>query len=178
MDGDLRPAKAYLLPDELRTEVGRAFGPIVSTEELKDAVGGAPLLCVGDQVSLTAKQVGLTPRVIVCDFRTRRGAPSATYRDALGSWGNAEFRIRNPPATLTREAWDAVRTALALPGPGPARILVQGEEDLLGIPCFLEAPDGSVVVYGMPGKGVVVVKVDARLKTQVRRLVQRFRQAR
>ncbi len=174
MSADLRPRTAYILPESVRDELSRAFGPVVSTEELRDAVGDRPLLCVGDQVSLTAKQVGLVPRVIVCDFRTRRGAPSATYKAALGDWGPAEIRIRNPAATLTREAWDAVRTALAFPGAGPVRILVEGEEDLLAIPCFLEAPDGAVVAYGMPGKGVVVVAVDVRFKAQVRRLLQRF----
>jgi uncharacterized protein (UPF0218 family) len=51
---------------------------------------------------------------------------------------------------------------------------VEGEEDLLGIPCFLEAPLGAKVLYGMPGKGVVVVEVTPVFQERVRALLARF----
>ncbi|HLF16007.1 MAG TPA: GTP-dependent dephospho-CoA kinase family protein, partial [Candidatus Thermoplasmatota archaeon] len=114
------------------------------------------------------------PRLIVCDYRTRRGAPSAAYRAALGSWGTQEIRVANQAGALTREAWDAVRDALGRPPPHPVRIVVDGEEDLLGIPCFLEAADGTSVLYGMPRQGVVVARVDAAFKAKVRRIVARL----
>lgn len=171
---DLRPARRYVLPDAIRRELGKAFGPVVATEGLAEAIAGAgPVLAVGDVVSLTLKRLGIDPALFICDFLTQRGEVDPTYEQELGSWGEMAFRVRNPAATITREAWDAVRLGLQH-DEGPVRIVVEGEEDLLGIPCFLEAPDGAIVLYGMPGKGVVVVKVDAALKRRVADVLARF----
>lgn len=173
---DLRPPRRYVLPDALRAELGRPFGPVVAGKELPALVAGSPaLIAVGDVVSLTLKTLGIEPRLFVCDFLTQRGEPDPTYEAELGTWGRLAFRVGNPPATITREAWDAVRLGLAAgPEASPVRIVVDGEEDLLGIPCFLEAPDGAIVLYGMPGKGVVVVRVDAAFKAKVAELLGRF----
>jgi GTP-dependent dephospho-CoA kinase len=171
---DLVPPKAYVLPTTLRAELSRAFGPVVSTEFLKDAVGDAPVVAVGDQVSLSCKEAGIVPRLIVVDFRTRRGAQSPAYIQALGSWGDKAWHVVNAAGVLTRESWQAVREALAHDGPYPARIVVDGEEDLLGIPCFLEARDGTKVLYGMPGQGICVVTIDAAFRRQVRKILAGF----
>ncbi len=188
---DLRPAKRYVLPEALRKELAAPFGPILQSEQLKDHLAGVEcVLAVGDVVSLTLKLLGLTPRLFVCDYQTQRGMPagraapgvktanlaaheSALYEMELGSWGDVAFSVRNPPATITRQAWDAIRIGLEHPD-GPVRIFVEGEEDLLGIPCFLEAPDGAVVLYGMPNQGVVSVRVDAAFKERVAALLARF----
>jgi hypothetical protein len=184
---DLRPAKAYRLPTALRGELAKPFGPIFSTGELAASLKPSDtVLAVGDVVSLTLKRMGFTPRLFVCDYQTQRGGPGGSgahagvsggaaneYEAELGSWGEVAFRVRNPAATITREAWDAIRIALEH-GKGPVRVVVEGEEDLLGIPCFLEAPLGAKVLYGMPGKGVVVVEVTPVFQERVRALLARF----
>ena len=171
---DLRPARRYVLPEALRKELGKPFGPVVGGNDLPKALEGAKVVvAVGDVVSLTLKKLAIEPALFVCDFLTQRGEPDPTYELELGSWGEVGFRVRNPAATITREAGDAVRLGLRH-GAGVVRIVVEGEEDLLGIPCFLEAPDGSVVLYGMPGQGVVVVAVDAALKRRVADVLAKF----
>lgn len=189
---DLRPRKRYLLPEALRPELAKPFGPILQSEDLKAHLQGTDVVvAVGDVVSLTLKMLGITPRVFVCDYQTQRGVPaggathggeaakrlisneSTLYELELGSWGDRAFTVRNAAGTIAREAWDAIRLGLTAQE-GPVRVLVEGEEDLLGIPCFLEAPDGAVVLYGMPNQGVVVVRVDARFKERVAALLARF----
>lgn len=171
---DLRPPRRYLLPEALRSELGQPFGPVVGGNDLAKAlVGAKAIVAVGDVVSLTLKNLGIEPALFVCDFLTQRGEPDPTYELELGSWGTLAFRVRNPAGTITREAWDAIRLGLQHT-PGPVRIVVEGEEDLLGIPCFLEAPDGAVVLYGMPGQGVVVVTADAAFRARVTALLAKF----
>lgn len=186
--GDLRPAKRYVLPESLRKSLGTPFGPILQSEQLAAELKGTEIvLAVGDVVSLTLKLLGMTPRLFVCDYQTQRGVPSgsgtytkglvsnesALYETELGSWGDVSFTVRNPAGTITRQAWDAIRIGLNHPD-GPVRVHVTGEEDLLGIPCFLEAPDGAVVLYGMPNQGVVVVRIDAALKVRVAAVLAKF----
>lgn len=185
---DLRPARRYVLPEALRKELAAPFGPILQSEQLTDHLAGVDVvIAVGDVVSLTLKLLKITPRLFVCDYATQRGAPSgagtftkglvsnesALYEAELGSWGDMAFTVRNPAGSITRQAWDAIRIGLEHPD-GPVRVHVTGEEDLLGIPCFLEAPDGAVVLYGMPNQGVVAVRVDAAFKARVAALLAKF----
>ena len=161
------PAGDLRLPDALRAELGRPFGPVVQTAGLKEAIAGrGPILAVGDMVSLTVKGLGIVPLLFVCDYHTQRGEPNPEYEAELSMWGTHAFRVRNPAGTITKAAWDAVAMALE-EGKPPVRIVVEGEEDLLGLPCFALAPIGAVVLYGVPGKGVAVVVVDAAVKAKV-----------
>lgn len=174
---DLRPATAYRLPEALRPELARPFGPVVQEAELEAALAGdGPVLLVGDVVSLACKRLGLKPKAFIVDYHTQRKAEEKEWRKELGTWGRMGLSVRNPAGAITREAWDAVRKALWLPE-SPVRIAVDGEEDLLGIPCFLEAPLGAKVAYGMPGQGVCVVAVTAQVKAQAADLVARMQSA-
>jgi hypothetical protein len=48
---------------------------------------------------------------------------------------------------------------------------VSGEEDLLTLPAVLLAKNGSRVFYGQPGKGMVLIEVNAKTKKKVKKLV-------
>lgn len=168
----MRPGRDLHLPTHLRAKLAEPFGPVVSTAELPAAVAGAKrIFAVGDVVSLDLKRAGIVPAVFVCDLRTQRGGPSAEFERELGTWGKTGFRVRNPAATVTDEAWSAVEQA-ARSKDWPVRILVDGEEDLVGIPCFAEAKRGDVVVYGMPGKGACVARVDAKMKAFIAEVLE------
>lgn len=170
---DLRPARAYALPAALRPRLSEPWGPVHTTEELPDLLAPvAVVVAVGDVVCLTLKRLGITPRIAVVDYKTQRGGDSGEFRQELGSWGEREMRVHNPAGRLTREAWTAVRRAMLLETGLPTRIVVEGEEDLVGLACFLEAPLGARVLYGIPGEGVCVVEVAAPLKRSLAGLVQ------
>ncbi len=169
---DLRPTRAYALPMALRHRFAEPWGPVLSTKELAEALGpGDVLVAVGDVVSLTLKDLGHTPRLIVVDYKTQRGDEDPALLAALGSWGTREIRVINPAAQLTRDAWTAVRRAMLLETGGPVRIVVEGEEDMVGLACFLEAPLGAKVMYGVPGCGVCLVEVSEGVRQRLRALV-------
>jgi len=52
-------------------------------------------------------------------------------------------------------------------------IIVNGEEDLAVIPCVLMAPNDSIILYGQPGEGIVVVEAD-KLKETAKRMLDNF----
>jgi uncharacterized protein (UPF0218 family) len=120
------------------------------------------VVSVGDRVTESLQELGRTPDVQIVDEverRTRRPAPEVPFARL--------YRARNPAGTITVEAIDAV--ARAMEGEKPARVLIEGEEDLLAIPSIQAAPLGASVYYGQPGVGVVVVPVDERSKASVRK---------
>jgi uncharacterized protein (UPF0218 family) len=170
-----RFAKDLRLPDDLRAEVGTAIGPIVSSEELLEAVASpATLACVGDFCSASVLTQGLVPDVIVVDFKTRRGEDEELeeYFDELG-WTRLE--VDNPAGMLTRSMWEGI--AEAYKSEERVMVAVHGEEDLATMPCIALAPLESVVLYGMPGKGVVVVRVDEEAKRKVKSVLLQMEKA-
>jgi GTP-dependent dephospho-CoA kinase len=129
------------------------------------------VVTVGDRVTETMQELGRTPDVQIIDEverRVRRQAPDVPYVKL--------FKASNPAGTITQEAILAIEGAFA--GEKPARVLVDGEEDLLVIPTIVSAPAGSTLFYGQPGKGVVLVVVDERAKASSRLLMSSMRSAR
>jgi hypothetical protein len=51
-------------------------------------------------------------------------------------------------------------------------VVVDGEEDLLTLVAVLHAPEKSLVVYGQPQEGIVVVRVTKQKKEMIRRIVE------
>jgi uncharacterized protein (UPF0218 family) len=64
-------------------------------------------------------------------------------------------KAQNPPGTITAEAqtvlYNAVKECKHL------AIVVDGEEDLLVLPLMVFMPDDSVIIYGQPSEGMVVI---------------------
>ena len=76
--------------------------------------------------------------------------------------------VNNPAGTITDELDDAVRNALTT---GKTDLIrVDGEEDLALMPCILHAPEGAEVVYGWPGKGMMIVSTDDITRKRVEEL--------
>ena len=78
---------------------------------------------------------------------------------------------RNPPGTLTDEMVQALQDAVREP---PVLILVEGEEDLAVIPLVLCAPEGAAILYGQPGRGVVVCEVNDRARRKAKEMLSYF----
>lgn len=128
------------------------------------------VITVGDRVTETAQELGRTPDVQVVDGyerRERRTPPDVPYVRLL--------RASNPAGVITKTAEAAVRSAME--GVKPARVLIDGEEDLLAIIAIDAAPTGSSVYYGQPGAGVVLVTVDERAKSSVGRILASMRES-
>jgi len=66
---------------------------------------------------------------------------------------------------------EALQHALAQP---PALVIVRGEEDLAVIPLVLEAPSGGIILYGQPGRGVVVREIDDEARKDAKKLMECF----
>ena len=79
------------------------------------------------------------------------------------------MRCSNKPGSVSRRALTTIKYALEKPF--PVRIFVYGEEDMLALPLFVMAPDGSVVMYGQPLKGVVIVKINKDIRQKAQDLI-------
>jgi hypothetical protein len=154
----------------LRRRLKKPVGTLYLPRQLKSgkfltSLRTSPLvITVGDRVTESLQALGRTPDVQVVDEverRVRRQAPDVPYVTL--------FRAQNPAGAITFEAVRAIAGALA--GKKPARVLIDGEEDLLAITAIEAAPLGSLLCYGQPGIGVVAVVIDERAKSSAGRIL-------
>jgi len=165
-----------VLTPELRKELKVPLGLLIrgsfryTTERLKEIVDERKpekLIAVGDRVSRNITRKGIRLDVAVVDNRVMRKpiGPIMLKTDRT-------LRVRNPPGTLTDEALQAMEEAIR--HSGRAKVLVEGEEDLLTLAAVLSAPPGSIVVYGQPRIGIVVMDVTEATKERFRHIVERM----
>ncbi len=128
------------------------------------------IISVGDTVSESMIKHGVPTQVLIVDNKVMRKPVQPIAVDA-----NQTLYVKNPPGTLTEEAWDAVRATLG--GKRRTKVLVDGEEDLLTLVAVLYAPKNSLVVYGQPRKGIVVVKVTEEAREIARRIVNEMEES-
>ena len=122
------------------------------------------IISVGDVVSETMIENGIYPQVLVVDNKVLR-EPIKPIEVKV----NQTLYVKNPPGMLTEEAWVVMREALKLEG--LTKVLVDGEEDLFTMVAVLCAPKNSLVVYGLPNRGIVAVRVTEKTIGKVRCVV-------
>jgi len=167
----------FLLTSELRRDLKEPLGELVRGPipepyvKLKPLLKGTPfLITVGDVVTENVIALGIPPAVAIYDHRTKR----KDYNPAICSRA-AFITVRNPPGTVTKALLEAVRRGIetALRG-RRVHIKVNGEEDLAAIPAVLYAPSGSVVLYGQPDEGVVLIRVTPECKRRCGRILSKM----
>ena len=80
-------------------------------------------------------------------------------------------RVKNPPGSISDELMEGLKEALKHP---QVMIFVDGEEDLAVIPLVIAANEGTVILYGQPGEGVVFRLVDREAKEKARDMLTYF----
>lgn len=168
--------KAYFLPDDMREELREPLGILIreeppsSIQRLRGLIAtfSPPMLiAVGDVVAKNIVSAGIEIKIAIIDGRTRRAEVGPGRFP-----GFVPQPLTNPQAHITEAAWEKLGAALT--SSKKTVIEVKGEEDLLSIPAVLLAPEGSFVIYGLPGEGMVVVRCDSQAKAHVNDLLARF----
>ncbi len=149
--------------ERLSKPIGKLYAAKkVDSAAFREAIKAPPMVVsVGDRVTETIGKMGRVPEVQIIDSRENRkdrAPPDVPFVRAI--------KVRNPAGSITLSAIEGIREAFG--GAKPARVQVEGEEDLLAIPAIVFGPISSIVFYGQPGEGIVAVKVDARSKSRSR----------
>ena len=151
-----------ILPESMRAELKEPLGILLEGDPERTVESLRALLCnirpvmfatVGDYVSKNILESGLDPDIVVVDRRLMR-----IDVELLDLGDRIKIKARNPQGTIDSDAWAAISEAVRLKN--RAAVIVEGEEDLLVLPLISMMPAGSVIVYGQPGKGMVVVEAN------------------
>lgn len=164
-----------LLQKDLRSEFKKPLGDLYPS--FNKAMENLPedkfIISVGDVTTKNLIESKKYPQLGIIDNRIQR-KDSNHEIDYQTTILNAE----NPPGTITNDLWETIDQALksSLESEQNYLIVVDGEEDLAVLPCILLAPKDSIILYGQPNEGVVVVEVGA-VKKKAEELINKFEEA-
>ena len=168
------------LPQELREQFKKPFGTLYRGDGLEpverikqDLCNLAKVISVGDVVTFYLIKSGTIPDICVVDEKImRKRAPKEVIRGTK----RPEFvqtSIDNPAGQITKELVLVLQEVMK--HNRPTRIFVRGEEDLATLPAVIIAPLRSVIIYGQPYKGAVVVTVDEGKKDEAMSLLRQMK---
>jgi GTP-dependent dephospho-CoA kinase len=165
----------YVLPDDLKDTLKDYIGQLVDEPTLLQVLKNEKnIVSVGDKVTYTLLKNGFSPILCIVDYILERKAYPSEMKALISSYGKVHIKIKNPPGTITDALWDAIETVFHDHSKYPVCIEVDGEEDLASLAAIYLAPGGVTVIYGLPNRGVVVVKATAAHKKKVKEVLDRM----
>ena len=151
---------------------GPEESPEIAMYKVLDEVSDdAFIVAVGDVCVQTMLEIGVRPDIGIVDGMTKRSELPDKEKVGDDGW-SIILSCVNPAGHLSIDLFNACRTAIH--SDTDVLIKVDGEEDLAPIPVHLLLPLNAVVLYGQPGKGVVVRVSDEDVKIRCREILDVF----
>ena len=170
----------YCLPDELRGELRKPYGELYSgngievTKQIVNELNNpAKIITVGDIVTFNLLAAGVVPDISFVDDRTKRTPASDIIMKGTKHPKFERTTVNNPAGLITKELLDEITRAMD--SDTPIRIFVEGEEDLAALPAITMAPLSSVIIYGLPDEGAVLVRVTEDKKKEIQSLLDKMK---
>jgi uncharacterized protein (UPF0218 family) len=153
----------------MRAQLATGLGRLVGLEDLPSELEGCQLLmAVGDMVSFTLLDNGFEPNLVVYDLMTERRLYTSLIAK-LKDMEGVNVKVTNPAGQITTELVQEI--ARAINRDVPTKLQVEGEEDLAALACAAMAPLGSCLMYGVPGKGMALLRIDQEAAGRARSMI-------
>ena len=159
------------LPDDLRDQLKTPLGNLISDNDpnkeniIKKITAESIIITVGDRTTENMLQLGLKPQIQIIDGLEKRNQRIVPADDTI----NTNLSCKNPPGEITEESMQIIQKAFSCES--PVRITVDGEEDLLVLPVCIHAPKNSIVIYGQPNEGLVIVTITPEIRAKVQKIL-------
>jgi uncharacterized protein (UPF0218 family) len=159
------------LPDNLREQLKIPLGLLILENDVnknniqKYISKSSYVITVGDRTTEKMIDFGLNPSLQIIDGQEKR-----IKRDMPKNFEVlTTLSCDNPAAEITIQSIETIKQAFV--SQTPVRITVNGEEDLLVIPVCIHAPENSVVLYGQPNEGLVIVTITPEIRNKTQKLL-------
>ena len=159
------------LPKNLRKQLKIPLGDLIKEEDvnkeniLSKISPESIVITVGDKTTENMILFGVIPQIQVIDGLEKRNQRNIPIDETI----RTELTCKNPSGEITEESIQTIQNAFSCEH--PVRIIVKGEEDLLVIPVCIFAPENSIVMYGQPNEGLVLVHVTPEIQAKVQKIL-------
>ncbi|MEA3293422.1 MAG: DUF359 domain-containing protein [Euryarchaeota archaeon] len=172
--------KNFCLPDTMRSEMRRQFGILYPGDGKKtiknilhDIGSPANIITIGDISTFNVLQCSTIPDISIIDEKTHRKPADSNIIKGIRHFTFKMMYVNNPSGCVTSELVQAISQAISINE--PVQIMVNGEEDLAALPAIVLAPVSSVVIYGLPDEGAIVVTVTHDIKDMICDMMERMK---
>ena len=158
------------LPDSLRDQLKIPLGVFLpesqanKTNIKKFLSENSYIITVGDRTTEKMIDFGLIPSLQIIDGQEKR-----EKREPPKLANATELTVDNPAAEITLHSIDVIKQTFTMQP--PVRLFVIGEEDLLVLPVCIHAPENSIVLYGQPNEGLVIVTITPEIRNKAQALL-------
>jgi len=159
------------LPEDIRAQLKIPLGDLIHDNDpnkksiVKHFFVDSIVITVGDRTTENILQLGLKPQIQIIDGLEKRSEHVVPADDTIST----RLSCKNPPGEITEESIQIIKKAFS--SEPPVRVIVDGEEDLLVIPVCILAPENSVVMYGQPNEGLVIVQITPEIRAKVQKIL-------
>ena len=168
------------IPPNVIKELKKPLGELFLDREITErklrketVVDNQKLITVGDRTTERVISFNIFPNLAIIDGMERRQVKNSTVSSRANgrkSAGYTWISCINPPGSITKEAVDKIKLALSVEKNFILQVV--GEEDLLTLPVCYFAPSNTIVCYGQPLEGLVIIKVDKSIKRKAKELMK------
>ena len=159
------------LPENLREQLKIPLGELikeeyVNKENIQNKINSeSTIITVGDHTTKKMIRLGIRPQIQIIDGHEKRNQCDIPIDETI----KTNLTCKNSSGEITEKSIWTIKKAFSCKQ--PVRIIVEGEEDLLVIPVCLFAPEYSVVMYGQPNEGLVLVHVTPEMRAKVQKIL-------
>jgi uncharacterized protein (UPF0218 family) len=152
------------LPEKLRDKLKIPLGTLLLEKDtnkenvLKKISNVSYIITVGDATTEKMLSFGIVPSLQIVDALEKR----AKREPPTSAQIITNISCDNPAGEITENSIDQIKKAFK--SKPPVQIMINGEEDLLVIPVCIFAPENSVVMYGQPNEGLVIVHINEEIR--------------
>ncbi len=168
---------------EIIEELKKPQGILILDEQItlenikKYLINAQKVISVGDATTNKLLSFGIVPDVSVIDgYERREKKASRSTKETIYSLNSQKnvslFSCVNPPGSISVDSISIIK--ISLKSKKPVIMEIMGEEDLLALPFFFLARYDSMVFYGQPGEGMVVVRVTEAVRKKAKELIGMF----
>ena len=155
-----------VIPEKVKKALKNPLGRVYRSPSVLKKMKNRRIIAVGDESTMVLLKNGINPHLAVFDFKIERKKITLEERTLLLSSFKKIRNYKNRKGTVSDYL---LRNAGKLIKDGGA-ILIDGEEDLTALAFILNAGEKDVIVYGQPGKGIVVVEPE-KVKEKIRKML-------
>jgi GTP-dependent dephospho-CoA kinase len=179
MSHDVKPVQEEII-NLLKKPLGEVirFNQVEKHKIIELRKATRKLITVGDTTTAKVISFNIVPEVSVVDgFEKRVLSKISLFKlksmiAALSEADLVEFSCTNQPGTISIKVIKVLFSALR--SRTPVLVTVIGEEDLIALPLIAYAPIDSVILYGQPSEGIVVVWVANGIQEEAKHLMRRI----
>lgn len=159
------------LPESLREQLKIPLGVLIpdnqtSKENIQKQIPeNSFLITIGDATTEKILSYGIIPSLQIVDAQEKRVKREPPKVSNLST----NLSCKNPAGEITEQSIETIKQAFE--SKPPVRITVEGEEDLLVIPACIFAPENSIIMYGQPNEGLVIVSINDEIKKKTKSIL-------